>query len=191
MFYILAWFSFCIGYIFTKKEYTLSNKLEKFTWNSRIDAHQKFPFSHIYKLGENNDYILLAILVISINLTMVLIQYISGIILISPMILIYQGFITGSLISQADKKTKYYSYIVLIFEIGAYSTAGAISFHLGLTWLLWNGNLSKELINITENLYFYLPLILLILNGIFESWSVSKGIQGIPGKKAIKHKKYK
>lgn len=191
LFYILTWISFWIGYIFIKIENPLSNKLENFTWNSRIDAHQKFPFSYIYKLEENNNYIYLAILVISINFTMVLIQYIAGIILLSPLILIYQGLVMGALISQADKKTKYYSYIVLLFEIGAYSTPGAISFYIGLSWIFWDINLLNELINIVEKWYFYLPLFLLILNGIFESYSVAKGIEGVPGKKAIKEKKYK
>ena len=90
LFYIITWISFWIGYIYIKKEYHLANKLETFTWNSRIDAHQKFPFNYIYKLEEKNSYFRLAILIISINFTIVLMQYIVGIILLSPLILIFQ-----------------------------------------------------------------------------------------------------
>jgi len=189
--YIIAWISFIIGVIFIKSHTFIAKKFERFIWNSRIEKMQLNPFKMIFKLYEQKNYIFILLLIILINSSMVLVQFISGFIFLSFILIIYQGFFIGSLIAQADKKTVIFSLIVLIFELGAFAFSGGLGIYIGIEWII-NKKIFMEII--IENIksgYIFIPIICLLLNGIIEASGIFFGIEGVPGVKAVKEKLYK
>ncbi|HDR88365.1 MAG TPA: hypothetical protein ENN63_01885 [Bacteroidetes bacterium] len=189
--YLACWFSFIIGYLFIRSGSRSARKLEKFVWNSRIRKFQIQPFREILRLYEQKIFLLLFLLVIGINFTMVIFQAIAGLILIAPVIVLYQGFFVGLLIAQADRKTALFSLFVLIFELGAFSTAGAIGLSTGIDWIFMKVSFTDSIKNVIAQGNYFIPIICLFLNGLFEASGVFLGIEGVPGVKAVKEQLFK
>jgi len=189
--YVFCWITFIVGFIFIKTKTNSAKKLEKLIWNSRVDKFQKKPFSYVVEWYDKKNYFGLVVLVIILNLTMVILQSIIGFILISPIVIAILGFNAGALIAQADRKTMIFSLFVLIFELGSFSISGGIGFYIGAEWI-FNKKPFFEILNqtIIEG-YYLIPIVCLILNGIFEAMGIFFNIEGVPGTKAYKEKIYK
>ena len=189
--YIASWISFIAGYIFLKSGSSSARKLEKFTWNSRIKKFQERPFNKIIDAFEKKNFLLALVCVIGINFNMVIFQALTGFILLSPIVVIFQAFLMGILIAQADRKTTVFSLFVLIFELGAFSTSGAIGLHIGIEWIFTNVSFVDSFKDMIAKGYYLIPVICLLLNGLFEASGVFFGIKGVPGAKAVKEQLYK
>lgn len=188
--YLLQWIIFIIGYMFIRSNSKLSSRLEKYIWNTRIDAMQKYPLKLFMDAYSEKNYFKSMIFVITTNIGMVIVQLISGLVLLSPLIVIYQGFMMGAIVAQGDKKTKIFSYVVCIFELGEFAFAGGLSLYVGVSWI-FNSNFHNALTLIVDSGLYLLPLLCLILNGVIEAAGVFLDIEGIPGVKAVKEKLYK
>ncbi|MCW8965330.1 MAG: hypothetical protein OQK82_01385 [Candidatus Pacearchaeota archaeon] len=130
-------------------------------------------------------------MVIILNFLMVLLLSLFGFILFSVIIITIIGFNAGALIAQADKKTIIFSIIVLIFELGAFSTSAGIGFYIGIEWI-YNGKLFFQIFSrIFNEGWFLIPLLSLFLNGVFEASGIFFNIEGVPGIKAYKERLYK
>ena len=165
--------------------------MEKKIWNARIDKMQKFPFKNIMELYAKKNYFLILVLVILINSTMVIFQFLIGLVLLSPFLVILQGTMIGMLLSQADKKTVIFSLVVLPFELGAFSCSAALGFSVGINWIFLGSNLISSIRDLTLSLFFIIPIICLFLNGVIEASGIFFDIEGVPGIKAVKNKLYK
>jgi hypothetical protein len=66
------------------------------------------PFTWMMKLTEGRNPTLI-LLVIIINSSMVITEFLLGMLLVGPVILIIQGFMVGALTAQADSKTQVFS----------------------------------------------------------------------------------
>ena len=189
--YIFCWLTFFIGFIFIKTKTNSAKKLEKYIWNSRVDKFQKKPFSFVVELYDKKKYFGIVVLVIILNISMVIAQSLSGFVLISPIILAILGFNGGALIAQADKKTMIFSFFVLIFELGSFSLSGGIGFYIGIEWIFYKKPFFEILnLSIIKG-YYLIPIVCLLLNGIFEAAGIFLNIEGVPGIKAYKEKIYK
>lgn len=187
----LCWLALIAGFSFIRRKSDLSMKLERLIWNSRVDRFQKRPFNFIVELCETRRYLLLVISVIVLNLSMVLLMFALGIIMISPLIILVLGFSSGALLAQADKKTLLFAVGVMIFELGAFSSSAGIGFYLGVKWLLLKYPLAELSQEIFSGGSLLLPISCLIMNGFFEGIGIYLGIEGVPGIKAYKEKLYK
>lgn len=80
----------------------------------------------------------------------------------------------------------YFHCLSLIFELGAFSTSGAVGLNIGIEWIFGKVSIVESFKNIIIEGYFLIPLICLVLNGLFEASGVFFGIEGVPGVKAVK-----
>ncbi len=186
-FYLLQWASFFGGFSYIR---TGERRLEKTLWNLRIDAFQKPPFRLFLAAYAQGAYLKTAGMVILLNLGMLILQGLAGLILLSPVIALIQGFMMGSLVAQGDGRTRLFSLFVCIFEIGAFSTAGAISFYLGVSWIVY-GAFPEALEFVISSRLYLLPLCSLVLNGLSEASGIFFRITGVPGKRSVEEKLYK
>lgn len=188
--YILIWIAFFIGYRFVSIKNGASMKFKKYLWNSRIDKMQYPPFTWVMKLAEKRNPIII-LLVIVINSSMVITEMLLGLLMVGPLFLLLQGFMVGALIAQADKKTQIFSFIVLIFELGSFATSCGLGLYL-VAALLFNGVPILENVDVLIGSgLLWIPVVLLILNGLFEGSGVLFGIEGVPGIRAVREKLYK
>jgi hypothetical protein len=132
-----------------------------------------------------------------INFNNVIIQFLLGFILISPIMSIFSGILVGGLLGQAEKRSLFLPYCILtmIFEFAAFSLGGALGMSIGYEWLLGDLDfltaVSSNLETISIVIYL-LPIIFLVMNGIIEATGpIFFDINGIPPIKAIKNKQYK
>lgn len=189
--YVFCWITFIIGFFFIKTKLKSARKIEKYIWNSRVDKFQKKPFSYIVELYDKKNYFGIVILVIVLNITIVILQSIIGFILISPIIIALLGFNAGALIAQANRRTMIFSIFVLIFELGSFSISGGIGFYIGIEWIFYKKPFFEILNQTIMAGYYLIPVVCLLLNGIFEGMGIFFNIEGVPGIKAYKEKIYK
>jgi hypothetical protein len=97
----------------------------------------------------------------------------------------------GSLIAQADRKTKIFLIIVLIFELDAFASASGLGLFLIIEQLFKNKPILENVINLYSSGMLWIPLILLFLNGLFEGSGGYFNIEGVPGIRAVREKLYK
>src|SRR3990172_5190674 len=171
------------GYWWICQKNEKSIKFEKYLWNARIDKMQYPPFSIIMRLSERRNPLIL-FLVIIINSIMVITEFILGLIFLGPIMLIIQGFMVGALIAQADVKTKIFSLFVLLFELGSFSAASGLGLYAVIQKIFVGIPIIESIATLSSNGYLWIPVILLILNGVFEGSGVIFNIEGVPGIKA-------
>jgi hypothetical protein len=188
--YALIWIAFVSGYCLISQKSEPSKRFEKFLWNSRIEKMQYPPFTRIMKLAERRNPVI-GLWVIITNAGMVLVELLLGILIVGPIFLSIQGFMVGALIAQADKKTKVFSVFVLVFEFGAFASACGIGLILTYNQLMHSTSIIQGFKEMNETGIIWIPIILLILNGIFEGSGVFFNIEGVPGIKAVREKIYK
>jgi len=188
--YLIIWISFVRGYWWISQKNENSIKFEKYLWNSRIDKMQYPPFSMIMKLSERRNPLII-FLVITINSMMVITEFILGLIFLGPVILIIQGFMVGALLAQADVKTKIFSLFVLLFELGSFSAACGLGLYAIIQKIFVGMPIIESIATLSRNGHLWIPVILLIFNGIFEGSGVIFNIEGVPGIKAVREKLYK
>ena len=193
--YGVYWGCLLAGLIIVRSGTKIGKKLEKFTWNSRIRLWHKQPmYEYLFTAMEEKRYFVASLLVILFNLPMVIFQFITGLILLSPLVAGYAGTLVGLIIGQGKGKTFFvYSVFTLIFEFGAFAVAGAIGMMIGESWLLSDiqflDSFGKVIGQIS--LYALLPLGCLLLNGLLEATGPFFGIDGVPGIEAYRKQLYK
>ena len=194
-FYILYgiyWFCLLVGLIIVRSGTQIGNKLEKFTWNSRIRLWHKQPiYEHLFSYMENKKYLCTSSLVMLLNLPMVIFQLVTGLILLSPIVAAYAGTLVGLIVGQGGKKAFFvYAIATLIFEFGAFASAGAIGMTIGESWLLSEITFLDSFRFITQQIpvYLLLPIGCLILNGLIEAMGPIFGVDGVPGMKAYRER---
>ena len=169
--YLIVWISFVGGYWWICQKNENSIKFEKYLWNARIDKMQYPPFSIIMRLSERRNPLIL-FWVIIINSIMVITEFILGLIFLGPIMLIIQGFMVGALIAQADVKTKIFSLFVLLFELGSFSAASGLGLYAVIQKIFVGIPIIESIATLSSNGYLWIPVILLILNGVFEGSGV-------------------
>jgi hypothetical protein len=143
---------------------------------------------------EKKKYFVASFLVILLNLPMVVFQFITGLILISPLVAGYAGTLVGLVIGQGKGRVFFvYTVSTLICEFGAFAFAGAIGMMIGESWLLSDIKFldSFGMVIGQISMYGLLPLGCLLLNGLLEAMGPFFSIDGVPGIGAYKKQIYK
>ena len=193
--YGIYWLCLLIGFIVVRSKTDTGRKLERYTWNSRVDSWHRQPvFKYLFNAMDNRKYVLSSILVMLFNLPMVIFQLLAGLIFLSPLVSAYAGIFVGLLVGQGKgKKFFIYTLITLIFEFSAFALAGGIGMSIGKSWLLTDTGFIDSWESVFGDISWFsiLPLICLVLNGVLEATGPLLGIDGVPGIRAYKEKIYK
>ena len=193
--YGIYWGFMLVGILVVRSGTRIGRKLEIFTWNSRIRLWHKQPqYQYLFKAMEDKRYITASLLVMLFNLPMVVVQYAIGLILLSPLMAAYAGSLVGLITGQGRGKAFFvYTVFTLIFEFGAFATAGAIGMMAGELWLLSDKSFFDSFGIVMEqiSIYTFLPLFCLLLNGLIEATGPYFGIEGVPGIEAYRKQIFK
>jgi hypothetical protein len=102
--------------------------------------------------------------------------YYISFVLITPIVLIGQGIIMGSLFVYNDKQTKNNQNLKIItfWQLSSHIIAGSYGTLKGLEWLLPNSFDSSSFINTSHSIFFY--LILTLLTALIASYFEAKSI---------------
>lgn len=160
--YSIIWVSLSVGVIFIKRKSVLSQKLHILLVKRQIQKFQYPPFKQLVKLWVKNKYLLTSItFIVIIIIPAVFLFFLLGIMLVSPVLAIVQGFIVGILIGNFSKKEMWWAVIVGMFEFGYWALSGALGISVTFACLF-------EGIPFIDSLAgYWIPLIICIFGNAF------------------------
>ena len=185
--YLLIWISTGLGYWYGG---TKNSAFATYLWNARIDASRRFPLNTFIRFYSAKAYVPTACMVILINVNMVIMQFLTGLVFLSPLLVLWMWFFAGSITVQGDSRTQRFTWVVLVFELGAFASAAALGLHLGIAWIVQR-QFMDTVTALLESRLIFLPLILLLCNGLVEASGGPLDIEGVPGKTAFREGRYK
>ena len=182
--YSIYWLTLILGIILIKQGSKSAEKMRVWFWNKRILQFQYPPFSTLLKFWKDNRYFLSSLIFLIIILNMVVVYFLFGLILVTPLLAVFQAILVGVLTGYGDTKNLIWSVAVLIFEFGYFALAGALGLFITIKFLL--GGLSfvdSFLIGAEELLsgYWILIVICVLGNAFLEIagpifWNMKGGI---------------
>lgn len=168
---LIAWIAFIFGFCFISTHFDQACQFKKQLWNGRIDKLNKQPFSSFMKAYASKNYMKSFLMVIVCNLLGHMIMFLSGYIKIGFIMILIQPFMQGAVVGMGDDKTRMWGIFTAIFEVSGLILSCCLGFM---------GTIE----------YWWLSMLLLILNGIVEAGGIYVGIKGVPGIDAVKDKTY-
>ena len=191
----IYWVFWLAGFFIVRSGTGIGRWLEVFTWNSRIRLwNRQTVYDRLFTAMEEKKYILVSFLVMIFNFPMLLVQFVSGLVLLSPLLAAYAGTLVGLLVGQG-KSRRFFIYAIstLVFEFGAFAFAGAIGMLAGEKWILSDVGFLDSFGVVFDliSLYVLLPIGCLLLNGFLEAAGPLLGIDGVPGIEAYRKQIFK
>ena len=136
----------------------------------QIQKFQYPPFKNLLKLWIANKFFLASVTFISIIIIpAVVFFFLLGIILISPVLAVIQGFTVGNIIGDFKTKEMIWALTVGLFEFGYWALSGALGVSVSLSYLLYEKSFLVSLSNCINDLssVYWLPLAICIVFNAF------------------------
>jgi hypothetical protein len=168
--YFIIWVSLLVGVVLVKRKSKLGSKLHTLLIKRQIQKFQYPPFKQLVKLWIRNKYLLTSItFIVIIIVPAVFLFFLLGIILVSPILAIVQGFIVGILIGNFGKKEMWWAAIVGMFEFGYWALSGALGISVTFACLFEGLSFADSIILCINNILsgYWIPLIICILGNAF------------------------
>ena len=168
--YFIIWVSLLVGVIFIKSKSALSQKLHTLLVKRQIQKFQYPPFKQLVKLWVKNKFLLTSItFIVIIIIPAVFLFFLLGIMLVSPLLAIVQGFIVGILIGNFGKKEMWWAIIVGMFEFGYWALSGALGISVTFACLFDGIPFIDSLTVCINNILsgYWIPLIICIFGNAF------------------------
>jgi len=168
--YSIIWISLLIGIVLIKYKIKIAIKLHELFIKKQIQKFQYPPFKNLLKLWISNKYLLASVtFILIIIIPAVILFFLLGILLVSPLLAIIQGFTVGILIGNFKKKEMYWAVIVGMFEFGYWALSGALGISVTFGYLFNGISFSDSLSNCINNIFseYWIPLIICIIGNAF------------------------
>ena len=168
--YFIIWFSLLVGVVLVKRKSKLGSKLDTLLIKRQIQKFQYPPFKQLVKLWIKNKYLLTSItFIVIIIVPAVFLFFLLGIILVSPILAIVQGFIVGILIGNFGKKEMWWAAIVGMFEFGYWALSGALGISITFACLFDHISFIESLTECINTILsgYWIPLIIFIFGNAF------------------------
>ena len=168
--YFIIWASLLVGIIFIKRKSVLSQKLHTLLVKRQIQKFQYPPFKQLVKLWVKNKFLLTSItFIVIIIIPATVLFFLLGIILVSPILAIVQGFTVGILIGNFEKKEMWWAVIVGMFEFGYWALSGALGIFVSFACLFEGISFFESLAGSINTILsgYWIPLIICILGNAF------------------------
>ncbi len=194
--YGVYWSCLLVGVMVVRSCTRIGRRLEVYTWNSRIRAWHALPqFRHLFGAMQEKRYLTASLLVMAFNLPMVVMQYVVGLVLLSPLLAAGTGGLAGLIVGQGKGRGFFlYAAATAVFEFGAFAAAGALGMMVGVSWLLQGISFVESVAIVTTRTgpYVLLPVACLIANGLVEAAGPCfRDIDGVPGIEAYRNRTMK
>ena len=168
--YFIIWASLSVGIIFIKRKSVLSQKLHTLLVKRQIQKFQYPPFKQLVKLWVKNKFLLTSVtFIVIIIIPAVFLFFLLGIMLVSPVLAIVQGFIVGILIGNFGKKEMWWAVIVGMFEFGYWALSGALGISVTFACLFKGIPFIDSLSACVNNIFsdYWIPLVICIFGNAF------------------------
>ena len=168
--YLIIWVSLLVGVLFIKRKSKKAEKLYSLILEKQIRKFQYPPFKQLVKLWVKNKYLLTSItFIVIIIIPAVFLFFLLGVLLVSPMLAIVQGFIVGVLISNFGRKEMWWGVIVGMFEFGYWAFSGALGISVSFVYLFEGISISDSLTVCINNIFseYWIPLVVCIFGNAF------------------------
>jgi hypothetical protein len=168
--YFIIWVSLLVGVVLVKRKSKLGSKLHTLLIKRQIQKFQYPPFKQLVKLWIKNKYLLTSItFIVIIIVPAVFLFFLLGIILVSPILAIVQGFIVGILIGNFGKKEMWWAAIVGMFEFGYWALSGALGISVTFACLFDHISFIESLTECINTILsgYWIPLIIFIFGNAF------------------------
>jgi hypothetical protein len=168
--YFIIWVSFLVGVVLVKRKSKLGSKLHTLLIKRQIQKFQYPPFKQLVKLWIKNKYLFTSItFIVIIIVPAVFLFFLLGIILVSPILAIVQGFVVGILIGNFGKKEMWWAAIVGMFEFGYWALSGALGISVTFACLFDHISFIESLTECINTILsgYWIPLIIFIFGNAF------------------------
>jgi len=168
--YFIIWFSLLVGIVLIKQKSKLGLKLHALFVKRQIQKFQYPPFKQLVKLWVKNKFLLSSItFIVIIIIPATVLFFLLGIMLLSPILAIVQGFTVGILIGNFGKKDMWWAVIVGMFEFGYWALSGALGIFVSFTCLFEGISFFESLAGSINTILsgYWIPLIICILGNAF------------------------
>ena len=168
--YFIIWSSLLVGIVLIKKKSKLGLKLHALFVKRQIQKFQYPPFKQLVKLWVKNKFLLTSItFIVIIIIPATVLFFLLGIILVSPILAIVQGFTVGILIGNFEKKEMWWAVIVGMFEFGYWALSGALGISVTFACLFKGISFIESLTGCINTILsgYWIPLIICILGNAF------------------------
>jgi hypothetical protein len=168
--YFIIWLFLLVGVVLVKRKSKLALKLHALFVKRQIQKFQYPPFKQLVNLWVSNKYLLTSVtFIVIIIIPAVFLFFLLGVILVSPILAIVQGFTVGILIGKFGRKEMLWAVIVGMFEIGYWALSGALGISVTLTCFFEGLSFIDSLILCLNNILsgYWIPLIIFIVGNAF------------------------
>ena len=168
--YYIIWVSLLAGIFIIKRENKKAERLYSLFVKKQIQKFQYPPFKQLLKLWIANKYLAASItFIVIIIIPVVFLFFLLGILLVSPILAVVQGFTVGILISNFGKKEMWWAVIVGMFELGYWALSGALGISVTFGYLFDGISFRDSLAICINNIFseYWVPLIVCIFGNAF------------------------
>jgi len=168
--YILTWFSLIIGVSLVKTRNKAAQKMQALFVSKQIQKFRYPPFKNLLNLWVARKYLPATFTFITIIIIPAAFMYFSlGILLISPILAVFQGLTVGLLIADLKGKNMTWAIVVLIFEFGYWAFSGAFGMLISIQYLTTDQTFVSSFVAAMNSLTsgYWIPLVVGILGNAF------------------------
>lgn len=163
-------------------------------YNARIKRMQSVPYRRLREALEQKQLLRAVLYIAAINFGMLVMQFLLGLILLSPFLAGLNGQINGYILSWGDDRYVYpYGLLQSFLQFSAFSTAAGAGMMIGMGWLYYELSFQTALFLAPSRTVALLcvSLLLLFSGAVIEAAGpIHWGIEGIPSQDAIRRKVY-
>ena len=170
--YILIWTAVLIGVLLLRGDYQFAIKSCNWIKEKRKTQFKYPPFNILLKFWIRKKYFLTSTFFIIIIMLASVMYFVAGILLLTPLISIYQGFVAGILIGNLHKKDLLWAVTVGIFEFGYWALSGALGLSVILKFVFTDMSFYSSLFICYEKFvsFYWMPLaVCVVINAFGET----------------------
>jgi hypothetical protein len=164
------WISLLVGISLVRKGNKSAVKMRAWLLNKRIAQFQLPPFKNMLRLWLAKRFFLTSLSFILLIITpAVLLFFLLGICLVTPLLAVYQGLVVGLLIARFERRHMAWAFIIAPFEIGYWVLAGALGMAVTVGTLLSDLSFVDSFLNAVGILLsgYWIPIVICVLVNAF------------------------
>jgi hypothetical protein len=170
--YATTWVALVVGVAFIRRGNKRAQRIRTWLLNKRIEQFRHPPFKNLLKLWMTRKYLLTSVSFMFLIITpAVLLFFLVGMFLLTPLLAVYQGLVVGFLIARYDRRHLVCGLGVGAFEFGYWAVSGALGMSL-TAGIVFNGaSFVQSLAFVMEELasgYWLLIVLCVVINAFGE-----------------------
>jgi hypothetical protein len=168
--YATIWIGTVLGISLVRRGDKRAKSIRTWLLNKRIDQFRHPPFKNMLKLWIARKFLLTSTsFIVLIIIPAALLYFVVGIILITPLLTLYQGLVVGLLIARYDRRHMVWALIVGPFEFGYWALSGALGMSVTAAALFSDLSFAQSFLVAVDTFLsgYWIPIAICILINAF------------------------